>query len=439
MKFSFLHMADLHLGYYQYNSPERFNDFARAAEWAAQEAIRQAVDFVVVAGDLFHKRSNLQPTTLRQAEHFLGSLRQAAIPCVMIEGNHDRPLYRDTGITWCQYLAQHELVTLLNYGVTEAGDLVAAGRDIPGNFAEIMEQVFVFGVGYKGAGLRETLKDLVAPLHRVGRHGAYVVLALHAGLHGQLPEHVPDTLDLGDLEPFTSVVDYVALGHFHKPFYLNDWIFNPGSLEVTAWDQYHPDRPGGVVLVHVDTHRTPKHQTTHLASPIRPRIQERFDVGQANGPQELGEQFEAHLQSRWDSVHAAAAGGPPPVLRVLLTGQLRFPAFRLDLQDLMERAERVVAPLVCQIRLVERPDFAIGDPEAAAESLKEVEHRVLRAMIAQHPLYGTAPEQWLAVVQNTADLVLAKADPALVYETLNAMDTLRPADRESNADASAGT
>jgi len=77
MKFSFLHMADLHLGNYQYGSKDRFNDFALAAMWAAQTAIAHEVNFVVVAGDLFHKRSNLQPTTLRQAEALLTALRQA--------------------------------------------------------------------------------------------------------------------------------------------------------------------------------------------------------------------------------------------------------------------------------------------------------------------------------------------------------------------------
>ncbi len=433
MKFSFLHMADLHLGYYQYSSRERFNDFAHAARWAAQEAINHAVNFVVVAGDLFHKRSNLQPTTLRQAEYFLGLLRQAAIPCVMVEGNHDRPLYRDSGITWCQYLAQHELVTLLNYMPDASGDLVAADRDTTGSFIEVMEQVFVFGVGYKGAGLRTTLDAFAAPLHKVSQHGAYSILALHAGLQGQLPEHVPDTLGLGDLEPFASAVDYVALGHFHKPFHLNDWIFNPGSLEVTAWDQYDPHRPGGMELVQVDTQQEPLHQVTHLASPVRPRIREQFDVSQADSPPELGAQFESHLQNRWDEIHKAATGATAPVLRVLLTGTLRFAAFQLDFQDLMERAERICNPLVCQIVLVDRPDFSMGDPEAANESLQEVEYRILRDMIGRHPDYGTDPQRWLAIVQHTSDLVLAKAEPRLVYETLNSMDDLRPADHEADS------
>ncbi len=435
MKFSFLHVADLHLGYYQYNSKERFNDFAGAALWAAQEAVDRAVNFVVVAGDLFHKRSNLQPTTLGQAERFLELLREAHIPCVLIEGNHDRPLYRDTGITWCQYLAQHEWMTLLNYVPDSSGTLVAADHHTVGSFVEIMDQVFVFGVGYKGAGLRATLEALAPSLHKVSRQGAYSVLMLHAGMQGQLPNHVPDTLRRTDLDPFRPAVDYVALGHFHKPFQLDNldhWIFNPGSLEVTAWDQYNPTQPGGVKLVQVDTCQSPMHQVAHLASPVRPRIKERFDVSRVDNPKALGEQFESHLQHRRNHVHAATSGTRRPILRILLTGALRFEAFQLNLEDLKARAERIFTPLVCEITLVDRPGFSHGNLEAAPESLQEVEYRILREMIAQNPAYATDPERCLAIVQDTADLVLAKVNPQKIYETLNAMDDLGSTDREKS-------
>ena len=437
MKFSFLHMADLHLGYYQYNSDQRFNDFAKAAIWAAEEAVQRSVNFVLVAGDLFHKRSNLQPTTLAQAEFFFNLLKQAEIPCVMIEGNHDRPLYRDSGITWCQYLTQHHLVTLLNFVPGSSGKLDEAHCDSPGSYVEVMEKVFVFGVGYKGSGLRTTLHDLASPLREISQKGTYSVLALHAGLHGQLPEHIQDTLGIDDLEPFASLVDYVALGHYHKPFKLDDWIFNPGSLEVTGWDQYSPNRPGGVEFVEVDTDKVPKHQVTHLASPIRPRIGEQFDVGRAESPFALGEQFETYMQNRWNDQHAVAVGNNQPILRILLTGEIRFDAFQLNLQDLVDRAERICHPLVCQIELADHPNLSVSDPEAANESLSQIEHRILREMISQHPYYGKDPDTWLAAVQSTSELVLARAGPELVYTTLSSFDSNKLSEPKQTPDATA--
>ncbi len=437
MKFSFLHMADLHLGYYQYNSDQRFNDFAKAAIWAAEEAVKRSVNFVLVAGDLFHKRSNLQPTTLAQAEYFFNLLKQAGIPCVMIEGNHDRPLYRDSGITWCQYLTQHKLVTLLNFVPSTSGKLDEARCDTPGSYVEVLEKVFVFGVGYKGSGLRTTLHEMTSPLRKVSQKGTYSVLALHAGLQGQLPEHIQDTLSPNDLEPFASSVDYVALGHFHKPFQLDDWIFNPGSLEVTGWDQYSPNRPGGVELVEVDTDRLPKHQVTHLASPVRPRIGEQFDVSNAESPLALGQQFESYMQNRWVKIHAAVAGKARPILRIVLTGQIRFDAFQLNLQELVDRAEGICRPLVCQIVLADRPSLSIGDPEAANESLSQIEHRILREMILQHPYYGKDPDTWLAAVQSTSELVLARAEPELVYTTLSSFNSNVLSVRKQTPDATA--
>ena len=57
MRAKFLHIADCHLGYRQYNLAERYNDFGRAFHRMIDIAIAEKVDFVLLAGDLFHKRA----------------------------------------------------------------------------------------------------------------------------------------------------------------------------------------------------------------------------------------------------------------------------------------------------------------------------------------------------------------------------------------------
>ena len=193
---------------------------------------------------------------------------------------------------------------------------------------------------------------------------------------------------------------------------------------MTAWDQYRPEYPGGLKLVHVDTNQVPKHRVTHLPSPIRPRIRERIDISRAGNPQELGELFEAHLQSRWQEVHKKTSGGKSPVLQIALVGELGFEAFQLDIQDLVDRADMICKPLVCQIALVESPELFLSDPDEEDESLTEVEHRILRDMILQHPSYRSTPDRWLDAVKTTSELVMARAEPKLVYETLNSFDGL---------------
>ena len=57
MKASFMHIADTHLGYEQYGVRERFNDFSRAFWDIIDDALYREADFLVIAGDLFHKRA----------------------------------------------------------------------------------------------------------------------------------------------------------------------------------------------------------------------------------------------------------------------------------------------------------------------------------------------------------------------------------------------
>ena len=46
-------------------------------------------------------------------------------------------------------------------------------------------------------------------------------------------ENVPG-VNLEDIQPLRHRVDYLALGHFHKQFILEDWIYNPGSPEAVC-------------------------------------------------------------------------------------------------------------------------------------------------------------------------------------------------------------
>src|SRR5689334_7308165 len=112
MRFRFIHAADIHLGYEQYNLDERANDFARAYLAMVNHAVDVRADFVLIAGDLFHK-ANTDAWTLRQAMHGLQLLRDARIPVVAVEGNHDAQHYHKN-LSWMQFLADHELLMLLN-------------------------------------------------------------------------------------------------------------------------------------------------------------------------------------------------------------------------------------------------------------------------------------------------------------------------------------
>jgi len=83
-----LHTADTHLGYRQYHSEARRNDFFAAFELVVKDAVEMQVDAVVHAGDLFDSRN---PTLedLLETINLLSRLKAANIPFLGIVGNHE--------------------------------------------------------------------------------------------------------------------------------------------------------------------------------------------------------------------------------------------------------------------------------------------------------------------------------------------------------------
>src|SRR3954469_1187075 len=99
-----LHLADLHLGFRQYQrlTPGGINqreaDVARTFETAIDRAIEVAPEVVVIAGDVFHSVRPSNPAILHSFIHFARLMN--ALPktrVVMVAGNHDMPRSAETG------------------------------------------------------------------------------------------------------------------------------------------------------------------------------------------------------------------------------------------------------------------------------------------------------------------------------------------------------
>ncbi len=86
--FSFVHAADLHLGYSQYGLEVRRIDFDLAFSELVDKTIELKPDFMIVAGDLFHqpRPSNM---TLESTIKSFKRLRDAGIPVLTVDGSHD--------------------------------------------------------------------------------------------------------------------------------------------------------------------------------------------------------------------------------------------------------------------------------------------------------------------------------------------------------------
>ena len=220
-------MADCHLGYRQYNSRERQNDFTRAYLDIIGAAIDREVDFVLLAGDLFEKRA-ISPVTLDHAIIGLERLRKAGIPCLAVEGNHELAYYRDS-IGWVRFLADRELLTLLNPQLDGERVTLAPCENCRGAYVEPVPGLRVYGMRYYGSSTARVVLLVASALASADKQGIeYTIFMAHAGVEGALGRH-GGTLSPRELAPLRRHVDYLALGHIHKPYEFDNWIYNPGS------------------------------------------------------------------------------------------------------------------------------------------------------------------------------------------------------------------
>jgi DNA repair exonuclease SbcCD nuclease subunit len=123
-----IHTGDTHVGYRQYHSPERRQDFLDAFEAVIDDAVSgpdgPTVDAVVHAGDLFHDRRPDLPDLLG----VLSALRRldaAGVPFLAIVGNHEAT----RGSQWLDLFERLGLATRLDADPTVVGDTAFYGLD----------------------------------------------------------------------------------------------------------------------------------------------------------------------------------------------------------------------------------------------------------------------------------------------------------------------
>src|SRR5579862_2382136 len=282
MRATFVHTADNHLGYEQYGLKDRFNDFARAFFYVIDDAIARHAKFVVIAGDLFNRRA-IDALTLMQAQEALQHLKQAGIPAIAIEGNHDRSYYRD-GVSWLQFLSWQGLLQLLN-PTFQSGRMAItpwSAETLQGAYVDPVvtpsgERLRVYGMPWYGASTARVMEGFSHSLAEARAQEdadgvAYRVLVLHTGVEGIVPQmHGLPTR--AQFEPLRGLVDYIALGHVHKHYCIDDWLYNPGSTETWGAEESAWER--GYYVVQVNTEGAqgePKQVGEHIINPRRPFV-----------------------------------------------------------------------------------------------------------------------------------------------------------------------
>ncbi len=210
----FSHISDIHLGLVQYNSEERELDIYDAFHQAIDISIKDHVDFVIFAGDIFHIPTP-RGTAIIHMANALKLLKQNNIDSFFILGEHDISRIRGTPVPYVfhnlefsKYIGQGEPVYYK--------DLLLVGFDkIRRSEMDSFEKRF------------EEIDDIAK------KHQGHRILVMHQGIN-EINKFAGE-LNSTDLpKNFT----YYAMGHLHdhvvKNFsHLGGPVAYPGSIELT--------------------------------------------------------------------------------------------------------------------------------------------------------------------------------------------------------------
>lgn len=435
MRASFIHMADTHLGYEQYGVRERFNDFGRAFWGIIEDACNRQVDFVVIAGDLFNKRA-IDALTLIHAINGLEQLKNRGIPVIAIEGNHDRSFYRE-GTSWLQFLCYQGYLILLEPAMENGMPKLEPWNKerMQGAYVDLLNgHLRVYGVNWQGASTSRCMDGLSQNLHAARANGdehgiEYRLLMLHTGVDGYVPR-IQGLPSRGSFQPLQECVDYLALGHVHKPYEIDGWLYNPGSTETCSAEEIQWENRG-YYYVEIDTDEPERiidlsknervHHAEHIRSNRRPFVRYDLRVDGLNEPDAIYTRLEDYCH-REGHRHNNATPEKRPVVLVSLVGTLAFDAGSLDMSRMEEMVHTAFQPVYARIdNHTSDQDYTPdeGDIDGRDRSLwHELERRIFEELIARDNRYLANKEQWSTVLTRLKEMSLHKDDPQTIAQFL---------------------
>jgi exonuclease SbcD len=260
-----LHFADAHIDMANYGRhdpytglPLRVMDFIKSLDEIIDAAISERVDLVLFAGDAYKDRTP-PPTFQREWGRRLMRLSRAGIPTLLLVGNHDLSpsLGRAHALESFDTLEVphvHVLEKPAFLGPSELGGLPLQVIALPwvsrsGLVAALESQALETSQVYEQ--LVGRLIELVHNWLEAADPSLPLVLTAHCSVQGAVYGGERTVMLGNDLVLPGSLVkdprlDYVALGHIHKPQNLNPGahppVIYPGSIERVDFGEAQDDK-----------------------------------------------------------------------------------------------------------------------------------------------------------------------------------------------------
>ena len=412
----FLHISDVHLGCTRYQLEESPKDFYVAWIDVLQKyAVGEKVDFVIMAGDFFHKR-NVPPETMNHAFAGLSLLKDNGIPVVTIEGNHDQK-HNDTEYSWLRSLENWRLIQIVEPRSVE-GKFVYdrwnydAEHYVRGGYTDI-GRARIFGSAWYGASANWAIPMLTEAIRENRREGAFHILLLHTDVEGHQTHPIP-ALSLTNLKELKSVTDYVALGHTHKCYEIDNWAFNPGSLEITKIDEYRETRGAWLIEADENNNVSARHIRDYKQRPFQ-RIG--FDVSSYDDAKNVTEDV---LNKIKGEARTAENNQPEPIIEITLRGHLGFPNSLLELQKIREEAQKMTGALHVRVKNHSAPvEYAVAADLEEDASREKLERRVIEDLIIRDNRYKTRVEHLSDAVIGAKRMALSDEEPEKILDFIS--------------------
>ena len=319
-----LHTADIHLGFKTHGQRDadtglntRLLDVRRSLEAVVQRALDADVDAFLFCGDAYH---TADPTPTQQ-DIFVQCLRPLAdadIPVVLIVGNHDHPVTfgRASSLDIFDHIAgevhcYRKPASSVQVLDTKSGPLQVIPlpwpirsqilakdeyrRMSPDELRQFVEEHYVTYVQRRATEIMNQ-ETGVTPggTERALSPDVPTVLAGHVTVQGAALSGSEHTTTIASEPKFTvgqlavRPIDYVALGHVHRPQNRNEEGHPPvvysGSIERVTFNE--ADESKGVQLVDIEPGRDPITHTTFVETPARPFVAVSVDARDADAPTE---------------------------------------------------------------------------------------------------------------------------------------------------------
>lgn len=211
----FSHISDTHLGLTQYGLQEREDDVYSVFNESIDTSIKDHVDFVIFAGDIFHV-PNPSGTAILQMANALKRLKQSNIESFFVLGEHDISRIRSSPIPYVYH----------NLGFSK---YVGQGAPIT------HKNVLIAGFDKIRRGEMSKFYDRFSELDKIAAsHQGHKILVMHQGIY-EINQFAGELASTDLPKNFT----YYAMGHLHDKFlkqfsHLGGPVAYPGSIEMTT-------------------------------------------------------------------------------------------------------------------------------------------------------------------------------------------------------------